>query len=165
MPKITISVVTTTSTFVTTATSVPVTTPWTPPTSLCTRVRISPDLVLVKKRSDCAQQPLVHLVADVEHDGLADPHRKLVLQHADQPADRGKRDHEPGIAQQGGRSRCGMSTVDHAPHEKRRHQPEDRGDEDAERDPRRIPEIRPEIACGPANHATATAWPARLPPP
>ena len=52
MRKITTSVLTTTIEFVASATIVPVTTPCTPPTSFCSRERISPERVVVKNRSD-----------------------------------------------------------------------------------------------------------------
>ena len=67
--------------------------PCTPPTSFWMRERISPDLMLVKKRSDCWSTFPYISSRRLEHHALAHGGDEVVLPDTDQTAHEGKADH------------------------------------------------------------------------
>ena len=135
--------------------AVSVTTAWTPPTSLASRLWISPVRVSVKKRSGIALEVGVQRAAQVLHDVLADDVVEVRLADADQARHDREHDHQPDVEVEVRVVLADDDLVDQELEQERVDQPEEARDEDREQDDDDLEPVRPEEGDDPADRLAA----------
>ena len=125
------------------------------------------DHVVVKARHDLARlgvgekaqrhalQVIVHRLAQVADDALADAGAEVALRHADQPADDGDADHAQGQQVQPRHIPVRQHVVDQVAVQQGRYQPDERGDADGRQHQCQRAPVGPGIAQHPAQELPA----------